>query len=63
MAFNPLEAKPSEPLTTIETARIGGLGIPLVAKLSADLRYERPVMPAGASGFAPRNRLFVAIAK
>ena len=46
-----------------ETARVGGLGIPLVAKLSADLRYERPVMPAGASGFAARNRLFVAISK
>jgi anti-sigma regulatory factor (Ser/Thr protein kinase) len=63
MAFNPLEAKPSEPLTSIETARVGGLGIPLVAKLSARLQYERPALPAGQAGFAPRNRLFVAIAK
>ena len=62
MAFNPLEARPAEPLTSIETARIGGLGIPLVAKLSARLAYERPVLAAGATGFAPRNRLFVAIA-
>jgi anti-sigma regulatory factor (Ser/Thr protein kinase) len=62
MAFNPLQARPAEPLTSIETARIGGLGIPLVAKLSAHLHYERPALPAGPSGFAPRNRLVVAIA-
>ena len=63
MAFNPLEAKPVEPPTTIETARIGGLGIPMVAKLSARLQYERPAPAAASSGFAPRNRLVVAIAK
>ena len=59
--FNPLEAAPSEPPKSIETARIGGLGIPLVAKLSAYLRYEKP--SAGDAGFMPRNRLVVAIAR
>lgn len=59
--FNPLEAAPAEPLRSIETARIGGLGIPLVAKLSAYLRYEQPQNDAGQAGFAPRNRLVLAI--
>ena len=58
--FNPLEAAPSEP-PSIESARVGGLGIPLVAKLSASLRYERPES-GGKPGFSPRNRLIVAIA-
>ena len=60
--FNPLEAKPSEPLTSIETARVGGLGIPLVAKLSATMRYERLAPDADITGFAPNNRLVVAVA-
>jgi anti-sigma regulatory factor (Ser/Thr protein kinase) len=59
--FNPLEAEPAEPLTSIETARVGGLGIPLVANLSAYLRYERPDADAG-KGFSPCNRLVLAIA-
>jgi anti-sigma regulatory factor (Ser/Thr protein kinase) len=58
--FNPLEAAPSQPPTSIETAKIGGLGIPLVARLSASLRYERPA--TGSEGFTPTNRLVVAIA-
>jgi anti-sigma regulatory factor (Ser/Thr protein kinase) len=60
--FNPLEAKPSEPLTSIETARVGGLGIPLVAKLSAYMHYERLAPDADLTGFAPSNRLVVAVA-
>jgi anti-sigma regulatory factor (Ser/Thr protein kinase) len=70
--FNPLEAKPPEPLKSIETARVGGLGIPLVARSSARLGYERLTpdagqtdagqSDAGQSGFSPRNRLVVSIA-
>lgn len=59
--FNPLEVQPTEPLTSIETARIGGLGIPLVARLSAYLRYETPQSVSG-NGFSPRNRVVLAIA-
>ena len=59
--FNPLEVEPPEPFTSIETARIGGLGVPLVAKLSAYVRYERPE-PGLGNGFSPRNRLVLAIA-
>ena len=60
--FNPLEATPSKPFKSIETARIGGLGIPLVAKLSARLRYERLTPNAGQSVFSPCNRLVVSMA-
>ncbi|HEX4637581.1 MAG TPA: ATP-binding protein [Rhizomicrobium sp.] len=60
--FNPLEIRPSEPFKTIETAKIGGLGIPMVAKLSVYLRYERPQPHVNPTGFTPRNRLVLAIA-
>jgi len=59
--FNPLEAKPPQPLTSIETATIGGMGIPLVARFSSQLSYERPAPRGGQPGFAPSNRLIVAI--
>jgi len=60
--FNPQEVPPAEPFKSIETARIGGLGIPMVARLSAYLRYERPKSPANELEFAPRNRVVLAIA-
>ena len=60
--FNPLEVEPPAPFKSIETARIGGLGISLVVKLSAHLSYERLAPHTGQPGFAPRNRLVVAIA-
>ena len=57
--FDPLRAKAPEPFQSLETARLGGLGIPLVTRLSTALRYERPA--ATAAGFAPTNRLSVTI--
>jgi anti-sigma regulatory factor (Ser/Thr protein kinase) len=60
--FNPLEAKPPELLTSIETAKIGGMGLPLIAKFSTQLRYERLAAGDAQPGFAPSNRLIVAIA-
>jgi len=60
--FNPLEVEPAKPFTSIETARIGGLGIPLVAKLSIYSHYEQPEPFAGKHGFSPRNRLVVGVA-
>jgi serine/threonine-protein kinase RsbW len=59
--FNPLEVPPPEPFSSLEDARIGGLGIPLVVKLASDLRYEC-LSPEGSSGFHPRNRLRVRVA-
>ncbi len=64
-AFNPLEMPPPEPFSSIETARIGGLGIHLLARLSADLRYERltPTAPPSEDrAFMPTNRIVVSIA-
>jgi anti-sigma regulatory factor (Ser/Thr protein kinase) len=63
--FNPLEASPPEPFSSIEAARIGGLGIHLVASLSAELRYERLTPSASQSPdgcFTPRNRIVVCVA-
>jgi anti-sigma regulatory factor (Ser/Thr protein kinase) len=60
--FNPLEAKAPEPFTSIETAKIGGLGLPLIARLSVHRSYERMAPRAGEPGFAPRNRVIVGIA-
>ena len=58
--FDPFTVPEPEPLRDLETARIGGLGISLVRKLSKEVRYERPA--AGNSGFAPTNRVIVTIA-
>jgi anti-sigma regulatory factor (Ser/Thr protein kinase) len=62
LPFNPLKADAPAPPTTIETARIGGLGIPLVAKFASHLHYEGLAPAAGPSGFTPCNRLVVGIA-
>jgi anti-sigma regulatory factor (Ser/Thr protein kinase) len=61
--FNPLEANPPEPFSSLEEAKIGGLGVSLVAKLSSDLRYER-LEPdhSGPGGFMPCNRVLVSVA-
>jgi anti-sigma regulatory factor (Ser/Thr protein kinase) len=65
--FDPTEAAQPSPLESLETAKLGGLGIPLVRKLSASLRYE----PGGPGDgrqladrlFEPRNRILVSIAR
>ena len=57
--FDPLEMPEPEPFTSIETAKVGGLGIPLVRKLSSEVRYER-LTPDGQTG--PRNRTIVRLA-
>ncbi|HKD47098.1 MAG TPA: ATP-binding protein [Rhizomicrobium sp.] len=59
--FNLLEAQPPEPFTSIETARVGGLGIPLIVKMASALRYERPA-PTSCTGFRPSNRTIISIA-
>ncbi len=59
--FDPVAAaEPARP-ATLEAATPGGLGISLVRKLSAAMRYETPA-PA-AHGFSPNNRLIVSIAR
>jgi anti-sigma regulatory factor (Ser/Thr protein kinase) len=53
--FNPLEARMPEPFTDIEHARIGGMGLPLIIKLSNELRYQR-LSPDDTGVFRPTNR-------
>lgn len=61
--FNPLETAPPPAFSSIEAAKVGGLGIHLVAKLSADLRYERLTPSASdAEDFMPSNRIMVSVA-
>lgn len=48
-------------IADIETARVGGLGIPLIVKLSTGRQYERPA--SGKTGdFQPNNRTIVSVA-
>jgi anti-sigma regulatory factor (Ser/Thr protein kinase) len=65
--FDPLTAPKPEPFTAIETARLGGLGIAAVRKMSASVRYEplgagRARRDLGGRVFEPNNRLVVTIA-
>lgn len=39
--FNPLEKVPPEAPTSLESARVGGWGIPIVRALADELSYER----------------------
>jgi serine/threonine-protein kinase RsbW len=59
--FNPLSAPEPPPLTSLETAPLGGLGIALMRRLAVDVRYETPA-PDPAAAFRPRNRLTIAVA-
>lgn len=40
-AFNPLDAPEPAPFTTVEHAALGGLGIPLIRRLSKSVDYRR----------------------
>ena len=52
--FNPLLVAAPAPYTDLQTARIGGRGIPLVTVLSSSMRYETPERDGA---FKPTNRL------
>lgn len=55
--FNPFELPEPEPFTTLADAKLGGLGVPLVRRLSSSTSYERV-----GSGASARNRVSVTIA-
>ncbi len=56
--FNPLESTTPSRFTTLEQAELGGLGIPLVRRLSRSVRYDRVEDEEPA-----RNRLTVTVAR
>jgi anti-sigma regulatory factor (Ser/Thr protein kinase) len=64
--FDPTTAPEPAPLTTLESAPLGGLGIPMVRRLAASVAYE--VVPPGEAGpefgartCGARNRLRVSV--
>jgi anti-sigma regulatory factor (Ser/Thr protein kinase) len=68
MPFNPLTVPPPDRFQSLEAAKIGGLGIHLVTRLSASAHYTRiwpgeAWRPLGDRRFLPNNRLTVAIAR
>jgi anti-sigma regulatory factor (Ser/Thr protein kinase) len=65
--FDPVQAPEPPKATSIETAKLGGMGVPLIHRLASSLRYEVPAPGEGRSilagrPFAPRNRLTATIA-
>lgn len=54
--FDPFSVPEPEAFTTLEKAQLGGLGIPLVRRLSDAARYDRV-----GSGETARNRVSVSI--
>ena len=61
--FDPLARAAPAPLTTLADAPLGSLGIALVRKLVAGISYRRVDGGAECAGFAPVNRLVVAVAR
>jgi anti-sigma regulatory factor (Ser/Thr protein kinase) len=59
--FDPFSAKPPAPFTSLEAAPLGGLGIPLIIRLTDARRYERLAAASQADGFAPTNRVTVVV--
>jgi serine/threonine-protein kinase RsbW len=57
--FDPLQQEAPPAFSTPQAALAGGLGIQLVRRLAASVRYERPA-PTG-SAFSPVNRITVVL--
>jgi anti-sigma regulatory factor (Ser/Thr protein kinase) len=65
--FDPFELPEPPPFESLETAKIGGLGVPVVRRFSASTRYERAPPSEFWSDFVsrdgrPANRVTVTIA-
>lgn len=62
LEFNPLELTTPSRFTTLEEAELGGLGIPLIRRLSRKVSYRRVDPEDGENGIG-RNRVVVTIAR
>ena len=60
--FNPLELTTPSRFTTLEEAELGGLGIPLIRRLSRKVSYRR-VEPEDSDDGVAHNRVVVTIAR
>ncbi len=56
--FNPVQ---TEAPGRADADRVGGLGLPLIAKMSSALRYEQLAPGELRQGFNPRNRTTVSV--
>jgi anti-sigma regulatory factor (Ser/Thr protein kinase) len=61
IAFDPTASEEAMRQAHADAERVGGLGIPLILKLSTSLRYER-LSAAGDEDFQPRNRVTASLA-
>jgi len=62
IAFNPTLANVPMSLASADPSRLGGMGIPLIVKLSSSLRYENLSPGGDGDEFHPRNRTIVSVA-
>jgi len=61
LPFDPTKVDVAARMAVTDPAQLGGLGIPLIARLSSLFRYE-PLSPGRAcEGFRPRNRTIVSV--
>jgi serine/threonine-protein kinase RsbW len=60
--FNPLELTSPARFTTLEEAELGGLGVPLIRRLSRSVRYGR-IDPEDDDEGVGRNRVVVTVSR
>ena len=61
LPFNPAKVDLTGQPVSKESTRIGGMGIPLIVKLSSSLSYEQLIPGREREGFQPRNRTIVSV--
>jgi anti-sigma regulatory factor (Ser/Thr protein kinase) len=61
LPFDPTKVDVAARMAGRDPARLGGLGIPLIARLSNSFRYEQPSPGRACEGFCPRNRTIVSV--
>jgi anti-sigma regulatory factor (Ser/Thr protein kinase) len=61
LPFDPTKVDVTARMAGTDPARLGGLGIPLIVRLSSSLRYEQLSPGRECEGFRPRNRTIVSV--
>ena len=61
LPFDPTLVDVTTRTASSQPARLGGLGIPLIVRLSSSLCYERLFPGKACEGFRPRNRTTVSV--
>jgi anti-sigma regulatory factor (Ser/Thr protein kinase) len=61
LPFDPTKVDVTARMADTDPTRLGGLGIPLIARLSSSFSYERLSPGRECDGFSPRNRTIVSV--